>query len=51
MVDNLGDEVKKLTTQGCTMLLDGRRGGRGLAYLDLNIGGIIIELIGHRSQS
>jgi methylmalonyl-CoA/ethylmalonyl-CoA epimerase len=49
-VDNLGDEVNKLTTKGCTMLLDGRRDGGGVAYLDLNVGGIIVELIGRKSQ-
>lgn len=47
-VDDLGNEVEKLTTQGCTMLLDGRREGGGIAYLDLNVGGIIVELIGHK---
>ena len=50
-LDNLGDEVEKLTERGCTILLDGRRDSGGVAYLDLNVGGIIVELVGRRDRS
>lgn len=50
-VDNLGEEVEKLTGEGCTILLDGRRETGGVAYLDLNVGGIIVELVGPKRQA
>lgn len=44
-VDDVDREIKRLVDKGCTMLLDIRMpGGRHGAYIDLNAGGIIIEL-------
>ena len=48
-VDDLEKAVARLTASGSKMLLDGRRkDGSGVAYLDLDVAGIIVELIKHR---
>jgi methylmalonyl-CoA/ethylmalonyl-CoA epimerase len=45
MVDDIEAEIKRLTEKGCTVLLDIRMpGGRHGAYIDLNAGGIIVEM-------
>jgi methylmalonyl-CoA/ethylmalonyl-CoA epimerase len=47
-VDDLDGAVENLTTRGCSIILEGRRGdGGGVAYLDLDAGGIIVELVKH----
>jgi hypothetical protein len=44
-VDDVEKEIKRLIDKGCTMLLDIHMpGGRHGAYIDLNAGGIIVEL-------
>lgn len=44
-VDDVEKEIKRLLDKGCTMLLDIHMpGGRHGAYIDLNAGGIIVEL-------
>jgi ATP adenylyltransferase len=44
-VDDIEKELKRLTDKGCTILLDIRMpGGRHGAYIDLNAGGIIVEM-------
>jgi methylmalonyl-CoA/ethylmalonyl-CoA epimerase len=44
-VDNIEQELKRLTEKGCTILLDIRMpGGRHGAYVDLHAGGIIVEM-------
>jgi hypothetical protein len=44
-VDDIEKEIKRLTDKGCTVLLDIRMpGGRHGAYIDLNAGGIILEM-------
>jgi len=44
-VDDVEKDIKRLLDKGCTMLLDIRMpGGRHGAYIDLNAGGIIVEL-------
>jgi methylmalonyl-CoA/ethylmalonyl-CoA epimerase len=49
-VEDLAGSVKDLTAKGSTVLLDGRKpDGGGVAYLDLNAGGIIVELVQHRA--
>ncbi len=48
-VDDFDKEVDRLTRNGAGVLLKAEMpGGRGLAYLDLNVGGIITELIQKR---
>jgi methylmalonyl-CoA/ethylmalonyl-CoA epimerase len=48
-VDDFDKEVARLTKKGAVELLRAKfPGGRGVAYLDLNVGGIIIELIQKR---
>ncbi len=48
-VDDLNKAVEKLTAKGSDIILEGRReDGGGVAYLDLNVGGIIVELVKHR---
>jgi methylmalonyl-CoA/ethylmalonyl-CoA epimerase len=47
-VDDLNDTVEKLTSEGSTILLEGRReDGSGVTYLDLGIAGIIVEMVKH----
>jgi hypothetical protein len=47
-VDDIEKEIKRLTAKGCTVLLDIRMpGGRHGAYIDLNAGGIILEMFEH----
>lgn len=44
-VDDVDHEITRLTAKGCTVLLEAHMpGGRRLAYIDLNAGGIIVEL-------
>ncbi len=44
-VADIEKEIKRLTDKGCTVLLDIRMpGGRHGAYIDLNAGGIILEM-------
>ena len=46
MVDNLAEQVKYLTAEGSSILLTSQfKGGGGVAYLDLNIAGLIVELV------
>ena len=48
-VDDLDKEVTRLTKKGATELLKAKfPGGHGVVYLDLNVGGIIVELIQKR---
>jgi len=44
-VDDLEKEIARFMSQGATMLLRAKWQGGGVAYLDLNVGGLIIELI------
>lgn len=45
-VDNLADEVNSLTKQGSEVLLASQfKGGGGVTYLDLNVAGLIVELV------
>ena len=45
-VEDVEKEVGKLTGQGASVLLRAKfPGGRGVAYMDLDAGGLIIELI------
>ena len=47
-VDDLNKAVETLTARGSTVLLKGDRGdGGGVAYIDLDVGGIIVELVKH----
>jgi methylmalonyl-CoA/ethylmalonyl-CoA epimerase len=47
-VDDLDKATEMLTSRGCTLLMKGDRGdGGGVAYIDLNAGGIIVELVKH----
>ncbi|MGD1118361.1 MAG: VOC family protein [Dehalococcoidales bacterium] len=46
IVDNLEEDVKRLTTEGSSVLLTSQfKGGGGVAYLDLNTAGLIVELV------
>jgi methylmalonyl-CoA/ethylmalonyl-CoA epimerase len=46
MVDNLQDDVKRLTDQGSEVLLTSQfKGGGGVTYLDLDVAGLIVELV------
>ena len=48
-VDDVDHEIARLTAKGCTVLLEAHMpGGRRLAYIDLNAGGIIVELVQKR---
>jgi methylmalonyl-CoA/ethylmalonyl-CoA epimerase len=48
LVDDLPGAVNQLTAQGSTVIMDGRRvDGTGVDYVDLNIAGLIVELIRH----
>ena len=45
-VDNLEKEVKHLTAEGSSILLASQfKGGGGVAYLDLDAAGLIVELV------
>ena len=44
-VDDLDKEVDQLTKQGVSVLLKAKMPRGGIAYLDLGVGGIIVELI------
>jgi methylmalonyl-CoA/ethylmalonyl-CoA epimerase len=46
IVSNLEEDVRHLTTEGSSILLTSQfKGGGGVAYLDLNTAGLIIELV------
>src|SRR4030042_4921748 len=46
MVSNLAEDVKHLTAEGSSILLTSRfKGGGGVAYLDLDTAGLIVELV------
>ncbi|MGD0780267.1 MAG: VOC family protein [Dehalococcoidales bacterium] len=46
IVDNLQEDVKRLTTKGSEILLTAQfKGGGGVAYLDLDTAGLIVELV------
>ncbi len=46
IVDNLEAEVKRLTAAGSSILLTSQfKGGGGVAYLDLDAAGLIVELV------
>jgi catechol 2,3-dioxygenase-like lactoylglutathione lyase family enzyme len=46
MVDNLEEDVKRLTAAGSGVLLTSQfKGGGGVAYLDLDAAGLIVELV------
>ena len=48
-VDDIEKEIKRLTDNGCTVVLDIRMpGGRHGAYIDLHAGGIILEMFQKR---
>jgi len=49
-VDDIEKELKRLTDNGCTLLLDIRMpGGVRGAYVDLHAGGIIVEMFQERT--
>jgi methylmalonyl-CoA/ethylmalonyl-CoA epimerase len=49
-VDDLDQAVGKLTANGSSVLLEGRRqDGSGVTYLDLSAAGVIVELVKHSS--
>lgn len=46
MVDNLEEDIKRLTAEGSSILLTSQfKGGGGVAYLDLDAAGLIVELV------
>jgi catechol 2,3-dioxygenase-like lactoylglutathione lyase family enzyme len=45
MVDDLQEDVKRLTDQGSEILLTSQFKGGGVTYLDLNVAGLIVELV------
>jgi methylmalonyl-CoA/ethylmalonyl-CoA epimerase len=46
MVDNLEEDVKRLTAEGSSIILTSQfKGGGGVAYLDLDAAGLIVELV------
>ena len=46
MVNNLEEDIKHLTNEGSSILLTSQfRGGGGVAYLDLDVAGLIVELV------
>jgi methylmalonyl-CoA/ethylmalonyl-CoA epimerase len=46
IVDNLEQDVKHLTAEGSSILLTSQfKGGGGMAYLDLDAAGLIVELV------
>ena len=48
-VDNLDQEVAKLTKKGVDVLLKANLGNIRVAYLDLGIGGLVMELLQRKS--
>jgi methylmalonyl-CoA/ethylmalonyl-CoA epimerase len=49
LVDDIEKEIKRLTDKGCTILLDIHMpGGNHGAYIDLNAGGIVVEMMQKR---
>jgi len=44
-VDDLEKEIDRLTKQGATVLLRAKFDSGGLAYLDLDASGFIVELV------
>jgi methylmalonyl-CoA/ethylmalonyl-CoA epimerase len=45
-IDNLKEEVDRLTAEGSTIMLTSQfKGGGGVTYLDLNAAGLIVELV------
>jgi methylmalonyl-CoA/ethylmalonyl-CoA epimerase len=45
-VNNLEEDVKRLTHEGCEIMLTSQfKGGGGVAYLDLEAAGLIVELV------
>jgi methylmalonyl-CoA/ethylmalonyl-CoA epimerase len=51
-VDDIEQEIKRLTDKGCTVLLDIHMpGGRHGAYVDLHAGGIILEMFQKRAAA
>jgi methylmalonyl-CoA/ethylmalonyl-CoA epimerase len=46
MVDSLDEDVKRLTAAGSSILLTSQfKDGEGVAYLDLDVAGLIVELV------
>lgn len=46
MVENLEESVKNLTGEGSSVMLTSEfKGGGGVAYLDLDVAGLIVELV------
>ncbi len=46
IVDNLEEDVNCLTAEGSSILLTSQfKGGGGVAYLDLDVAGLIVELV------
>ena len=46
IVNNLEEDVKHLTAEGSSILLTSQfKGGGGVAYLDLDVAGLIVELV------
>jgi catechol 2,3-dioxygenase-like lactoylglutathione lyase family enzyme len=46
MVDNLQEDIKRLTAQGSEVLLTSQfKSGGGVTYLDLDTAGLIVELV------
>jgi methylmalonyl-CoA/ethylmalonyl-CoA epimerase len=46
MVDNLEEDVKHLTAEGSRVILTSQfKGGGGVAYLDLDAAGLVVELV------
>jgi len=51
IVDNLQEEVESLTAEGSGVLLTSEfKGGGGVAYLDLDVAGLIVELVQPRNR-
>ena len=51
IVDNLQEEVESLTAEGSGVLLTSEfKGGGGVAYLDLDVAGLIVELVQPRGR-
>jgi hypothetical protein len=46
IVDNLEEDVNRLTAEGSSIMLTSKfKGGGGVAYLDLDAAGLIVELV------
>ena len=46
IVDNLEEDINYLTAEGSSILLTSQfKGGGGVAYLDLDVAGLIVELV------